>query len=72
VSDQQVELRGMVSRRTIDVLDAVSAAQRVSRIELVEAILNQYADRKVHEATVVLRVMRGDGRRTELPGTKTE
>jgi hypothetical protein len=59
-SDTQVELRGMLPRDVVDVLDAVSAAKRMTRIELVARILNDWAVRKHHEASLVHRVCGGN------------
>jgi hypothetical protein len=58
--DNQVELRGMVPRDVVDVLDAVSTAKRMSRIELVSRILASWAGQKHHEAMLVHRVTRGN------------
>jgi hypothetical protein len=58
--DSQVELRGMLSREVVDVLDAVSSAKRMTRIELVSRILADWAGRKHHEAMLVHRVTRGN------------
>ena len=58
--DNVVELRGMLSREVVDVLDAVSSAKRMTRIELVNRILADWAGRKHHEAMLVHRVTRGN------------
>lgn len=58
--DNQVELRGMLPRDVVDVLDAVSSAKRMTRIELVHRILADWAGRKHHEAMLVHRVTRGN------------
>jgi len=49
----QVELRGMVARQIIDVIDAVSMARRQSRVELVEEILRAWSETRLHEANLV-------------------
>jgi hypothetical protein len=59
-ADNQVELRGMLPREVVDVIDAVSAAKRMTRIELVHRILADWAARKHHEAMLVHRVTRGN------------
>lgn len=61
----QVELRGLCQRETIDILDAVSTARRISRIELVNEILSAWCVERVHEANVVYRVARGNPALTE-------
>jgi hypothetical protein len=58
--DNHVELRGMLPRDVVDVLDAVSAAKRMTRIELVARILASWAGAKHHEAMLVHRVTRGN------------
>lgn len=57
----KVELRGDIPRDVADVLDAVSQAKRIPRMELVNSILQGWADEKLHEATLVVRVTRSEG-----------
>lgn len=64
-SESSVELRGMAPREVVDVLDAVSTARRISRNELVLEVLGAWVSEQVHIATVVHRVMRGNGHGTE-------
>jgi hypothetical protein len=59
-NDELVELRGNTPRQIIDVIDAVSSARRISRIELVNRILSKWARDQLHEANVVARVIRGN------------
>ena len=56
--DSLVELRGTCPRDVVDVLDAVSQAKRVTRMELVNTILRGWAVAKLHEAQTVSRVTR--------------
>ncbi len=63
--NQLVELRGMSPRETIDVLDAVSAARRISRNELVNEVLGEWARHKIHEAQAICSVTRSNGHATE-------
>lgn len=52
-----VELRGEAPRRVVEVLDAVWMARNMtSRTALVNEILNDWATKVVHEASVVARV----------------
>lgn len=53
---EPVELRGDIEREIVDVLDAVAMHHQISRIDLVEQILKEWTDRKVHECTLVMRV----------------
>lgn len=59
-SDEIAELRGNCPRTVIDVLDAVSQARRMTRIELVNEVLKTWARGVVHQANVVQRVTRGN------------
>ena len=61
----KVELRGEIDRRIIDVLDAVSKAKRISRMEQVAIVLDQWAREKVHEANLVQSMTRGHGINTD-------
>lgn len=70
--EPKVELRGNINREIVDVLDAVSAHLRISRIELVEKILRRWADDKLHESRVVVNVMRGKGRHRNGSGDAEE
>ena len=58
MSDEKVELRGMIGRETVGVLDAVSMARRMSRIELAEEILAVWAAEQIHIASVIQAVTR--------------
>lgn len=61
MSEDFVELRGMAKRRTVDVLDAVALSRKVSRTEIVNEILNEWAVARIHESTLVLRCTKSDG-----------
>ena len=56
-----VELRGMCPREVVDVLDAVSVARRMSRIELTVEVLRRWADERIHEADAIRSVTRCNG-----------
>ena len=58
--DSDVELRGMAPRAVVDVLDAVSGHERITRTELMNRILKSWARGVVMQATVVQRVTRGN------------
>jgi hypothetical protein len=60
-----VELRGMCPRETIDVLDAVSTARRMSRTELVNEVLGKWASDEMHVAQAICSVMRVQGSATD-------
>lgn len=61
----KVELRGDVDRDIVDVLDAVAKAKRRSRMEIVELALKEWAEGKLHESTLVVRLSRGQGNKRE-------
>lgn len=67
-----VELRGMCPRETIDVLDAISSARRMSRMDLVNDILASWCVDRIHEATLVHRVTRGNPFDKEPTGRRAE
>jgi hypothetical protein len=54
------ELRGNCPRLTVDVLDAVSGARGMSRIDLVNELLGEWAARQLHEASLIHKVTRGN------------
>jgi len=58
---EPVELRGDIEREIVDVLDAVAMSTGISRIDLAEQILKEWADKKIHEATLVVRVVGSKG-----------
>ena len=58
--DTLVELRGPCPREIVDVLDAFCAARRITRTEMVNRILGRWVSDRLHEATVLERVTRGN------------
>lgn len=52
-----VELRGECPRATIDMLDAVSLAEDITRTALVNRILGEWERKERHRASVVNRVL---------------
>ena len=61
--------RGDVPRSTLDVLDAVSIARGYpSRMALVNEILGNWADKVVHESSLVQRVIAGNPHAAEPRG----
>jgi hypothetical protein len=71
-NDTTLELRGQCPRETIDVLDAVSAARRMSRTELVNSILASWVVDRLNEARMIERVTRGNPMNREPSGRRTE
>lgn len=71
VSDS-VELRGMVSRDLIEVLDAIAIARKKARIDVVVEVLQAFADERIHEATLIQRVTRGNPRLMDQSGGASE
>lgn len=68
----RVELRGSVARLITDVLDAVSMARDTNRMVIVEEVLREWAEKKLHEAKLIHRVARREGSPAAEPGTGTE
>lgn len=53
----KVELRAEVDKDIIDVIDAVVAARKgTNRTEVITEILDEWAQAKIHESMIVLRV----------------
>lgn len=55
-----VELRGPCPKDTVDVIDAVAHAKRLDRTAMVNRILSEWAEQKLHEAKTIARVVRGN------------
>ena len=70
MSDDQVELRGLAPRHTVEVLDAIALSRKCSRMEVVNSVLAEWAEARVHEATLVLRVTRTNGSGPDVGGGK--
>lgn len=70
LTDHLVELRGDVPREFIDTLDATAAARGngANRMTILREILADWHRRKLHEATLILRVNRGKGSKGEAEG----
>ncbi len=58
--DSLIELRGKSPKAIIDVVDAVAIANRIDRIDVVNAVLLKWARKQVHVSTVVGNVTRGN------------
>jgi hypothetical protein len=69
MSDDVVELRGLAPRKTVDVLDAVALARKVSRTDIVNEVLAEWAADRVHESKLVLRVIKREGTVKEPSGS---
>ena len=65
-STDAVELRGDCPRLTVDVLDAISSARRISRTELVNQVLSEFTRQQLLEASLVQRVTRGNPEASEF------
>lgn len=50
------ELRAEVKKRTLSVMDAFCSASGKCRTQLTNEILGDWAEKKLHEATIVCRV----------------
>jgi hypothetical protein len=56
LGDDQVEVRGMVPRHEVAVLDAVAIFKGVDRIEVVRQVLEEWARQKYKEAELIARM----------------
>ena len=56
----QVELRGLVPRYVVDVVDAVAIYKGLDRIEVVRLVLQEWADQKMREAKLIGRMVEGN------------
>jgi hypothetical protein len=68
--EQQVELRGMVRKSTVDVIDAWSMSNHQTRTDLVNQILDEWADARLHEVSLVNSVAEGNPALTERLGLR--
>ena len=57
---EKVDLRGLIDRSLMDVIDACSMADGSDRITYVAAVLEREARRELHRASVIARVTRGN------------
>lgn len=71
-SGDAIELRGTCPRETVDVLDAVSAARGMSRIQIVNEVLGEWARQQMHVANVLQRVLRRNPAHGESGGKAAE
>jgi hypothetical protein len=65
-----VELRGPCDREIVDVIDAHANARGLTRSQMVNAVLGDWARDRVHESTVLLRVLRINPLASDGPGRK--
>ena len=56
-----IDLRAKIDIQTSQWLDAVSIATGLEKSEVVRNKLREIADREIHEATIICRVMRSEG-----------
>lgn len=73
ISHQEaVELRGKCPRWVVDVLDAVAMARKEDRTEVVNRVLEKWAQGKIHESMLIQRVTRSNGSVADCCGGKVE
>jgi hypothetical protein len=65
---ETVELRGECPRHIVDVLDAVAVARDKTRIQIANEVLGAWAEKVLHEATLVHRVVQRNPPRVDTPG----
>lgn len=59
-AEKQVELRGPCPASVVAVLDAVSMAKGITRTDLVNTVLRDFAKQEAHKASLVSNVLRGN------------
>ncbi len=67
-----VELRGPCPRWIVDVLDAEALATDMSRLDLVTQVLEPWALKRIHAATLITRITRRNGNSPECAGKTSE
>lgn len=68
MSDDMLDVRTKLCPRTHAVLTAISKANGKELAELLREITDEWAEHKVHEATLVQRLIRGEGGSVEPKG----
>lgn len=58
-----IDLRSKVTKRTHTHLTAISLATGTDISELVRRVLDSWTDQRVHEASIVLRLVQSEGNR---------
>jgi len=57
--DELVEVRFYVRRSTYNVFDACSKSDHIPKNKLGAAVFDEWADRQIHRASMVMRLTRG-------------
>lgn len=71
-SADTMELRQQCDANTLRVLDALARAKGMERPAYIEALLEEHAKEALHEASLVLRQLRGNPLLTEALGAPLE
>lgn len=66
--EKHTELRGACPISTVLILDSISAMEGLSRTDLVNRILGEWARNEAHRVNVVARVLRGNPEAAEALG----
>jgi hypothetical protein len=66
--DSKVELRGECRRDVVDVVDAVSFCHGMTRMQMVNLILIEWATKRKHEAKSIQRLTRSNPAEAEESG----
>jgi hypothetical protein len=61
------DLRASISATADQVLEAIALATERTKQEVVRDVLDKWADQKLHETTLVLRMTRGHGNERSGP-----
>ena len=56
MTNDHIEVRGLLPRYVVDVVDSVAIYKGVARIEVVRIVLKEWADEKLKEAALIARL----------------
>lgn len=56
-----IDLRSKITERANQVLEAHARAHNLDKSEIVRNVLDEWAEKRIHEATLTLRLTRGEG-----------
>lgn len=68
----KTELRGLVSNDLAQALDALAMANDQDRHAYIVQILEAHVKKRIHEASLIVRVLRGNPLMTDTQGGKPE
>lgn len=61
VAAELIDLRAKITERAAQVLEAHARAHNCDKAEVVRAVLDEWAEKQIHVATLTVRLTRGEG-----------